>query len=300
MNEHKGFGRRSRAWAGAAAVGLAVIGVVSGGVGQASRAEALQGRYVALGDSITFGYSPLLEDPWIPERFVGYPEVIAEQSGLTTTNLACPGQTAQALVSRTAVDNGCFDARRAARDAGFALLHTDYSGTQLKAALDAVRSDRSVSLISIQGGGNEISLCMAGTAKPDRCLADALPKVAGSLRQAVTQLRAAGYRGRVVLVGYHLVPGLEAPLRLLNRTIERAARVIGTSPSPMRPSPSSATRSSTRAICAPRGCSSCCLTDRAISTRHGSARDSSPRRAWRGIRERARQRHCVTTGSSVR
>ena len=80
MNEHKGFGRRSRAWAGAAAVGLAVIGVVSGGVGQASRAGALQGRYVALGDSITCGYSPLLEDPWIPERFVGYPEVIAQQT----------------------------------------------------------------------------------------------------------------------------------------------------------------------------------------------------------------------------
>jgi lysophospholipase L1-like esterase len=225
MNERKRFSRRSRVWAGAAAVGLvAVVGVVSGGVGRTSRAEALQGRYVALGDSIAFGYSPLLEDPWIPERFVGYPELIAEQRGLSTTNLACPGQTAQALVSRTAVDAGCFDARRAARDAGFALLHTDYSGTQLQAALDAVRSDRQVSLISIQGGGNEISLCLDRPAKFDRCVADAVPKVAGSLRQAVTQLRAAGYQGRVVLVGYHLVPGLEAPLRRLNGAIERAAR----------------------------------------------------------------------------
>jgi lysophospholipase L1-like esterase len=222
MNEHKAFGRWSRAWA-AAAVGLAaVVGVVSGGVGRTSRAEAVQGRYVALGDSIAFGYSPLLEDPWIPERFVGYPEVIAQQSGLTTTNLSCPGQTAQALVSRTAIDAGCFDARRAARDAGFALLHTDYTGTQLKAALDIVRSDRPVSLISIQGGGNEISLCLDGP-KPDRCVADAIPKVASALRQAVTQLRAAGYQGRIVLVGYHLVPGLEAPLRRLNRGIERAA-----------------------------------------------------------------------------
>ena len=61
---------------------------------------AVGGRYIALGDSVAFGYSPLLEDPWIPERFVGYPELIAQQSHLTTTNLACPGQTAQALVSR--------------------------------------------------------------------------------------------------------------------------------------------------------------------------------------------------------
>lgn len=226
MDEHKGFGRRVRACAGAAAIGLAaVVGVASGGVAHASGAEgALQGRYVALGDSIAFGYSPLLEDPWIPDRFVGYPEIIADQKGVPTTNLACPGQTAQALVSRSAVDNGCFDARRAARGAGFALLHADYTGTQLRAALDIVRSDRRVSLISIQGGGNEISLCAGGAAKPDRCIADALPKVAGSLRQAVSALRGAGYQGRVVLVGYHLVPGLEAPLRRLNGAIERAAR----------------------------------------------------------------------------
>jgi lysophospholipase L1-like esterase len=172
---------------------------------------------------VPFGYSPLLEDPWVPARFVGYPELIGRRTALTTTNLACPGQTAQAVISRTAVDNGCFDARRAARDAGFELLHTDYRGTQLKAALDAVHSSRPPSLITIQAGGNELSLCLGGRA-PGRCLDDALPKVTESLRQAAVRLSAGHAPVRVILVGYHLVPGLEAQISRLNRAIERAAR----------------------------------------------------------------------------
>jgi hypothetical protein len=40
----------------------------------------------------------------------------------------------------------------------------------------------------------------------------------------VSQLRSAGYDGRIVLVGYHLVPGLEDPLLCINRAVERVAR----------------------------------------------------------------------------
>ena len=68
-----------------------------GGVAGASEARALEGGYVALGDSVQFGYSPFLEDPWVPARFVGYPELIGRLKDLSTTNLACPGQTAQAI-----------------------------------------------------------------------------------------------------------------------------------------------------------------------------------------------------------
>jgi len=187
-----------------------------------------QATYVALGDSLAFGYSPLLEDPWIPARFVGYPELIEQQTGFATTNLACPGQTAQALVSESAVDNGCFDFRAAASEAGIEVLHTDYEGTQLDAALAAVHSETPPSLISIQGGGNEFDMCVLHnpdpTADPDACLADALPKVTASLRTAIDALRDAGYRDRIVVVGYHFLPGLERQFREMNRAIERAAR----------------------------------------------------------------------------
>jgi len=211
-------------WLGAVVAGsVAAVGCLVGGVAGASDAANDRGAaYVALGDSITFGFSPLLEDPWVPERFVGYPEIIAKRRDLTVANLGCPGQTAQALVSLTAVDNGCFDARAAARRAGFPLLHVDYRGTQLDAALEAVRSPKPPAVISVQGGGNEVSLCLEA-ARPESCVTSAMPEVTQSLRQVVNRLRAAGYDGRLVLVGYHLVPGLEAPLEQLNAAIARAA-----------------------------------------------------------------------------
>jgi lysophospholipase L1-like esterase len=208
---------------------LLVVALVASGVG-ATSAQATEGHdrargYIALGDSVAFGFSPLLSDPWIPDQFVGYPELIGDRTGWPVTNLGCPGQTAQALVSLTAVDNGCFEARAQASEAGFSLLHADYPGTQLAAALTAVRSATQPSLISIQGGGNEVVICeLSGVPDPQRCMNDYMPRVAASLRRVVTQLRGAGYRGRIVLVSYYLVPGLEAPLRRLNETIARTAR----------------------------------------------------------------------------
>jgi lysophospholipase L1-like esterase len=202
---------------------VTLVGFMSASAAGASHADGARGVYVALGDSLTFGYSPLLEDPWVPDRFVGYPELIEQRTGLTTTNFACPGQTAQALVSRTAVDNGCFDFRDFAREEGIGVLHADYDGTQLDAALAAVRSSAPPSLISIQGGGNDTTICAFDAPDPEQCFADTLPKVTDTLREAVRQLQAAGYWGRIVLVGYHLVPGLEDELRAMNRAIERAA-----------------------------------------------------------------------------
>jgi lysophospholipase L1-like esterase len=205
------------------AMAVAVVGV-SGGVATARQADSEGRGYLALGDSVTFGFSPLLEDPWIPGRFVGYPEIIEQRTETTTTNLGCPGQTAQALISLHAVDNGCFRARRQARRAGFALLHTDYRGTQLRVAEAAVRSDAPPSLISIQGGGNEWVICELGPSPdPEKCLADVLPKVTASLREAVSQLRSSGYHGRIVLVSYYLLPGFRGTLGRLNQAIARAA-----------------------------------------------------------------------------
>jgi lysophospholipase L1-like esterase len=217
--------RTTRVWAGAIVIVLmAVVSCMTGGVANAGRADVVAPRYLALGDSLSFGYSPLLEDPWIPEQFVGYPEIIEQNTGLTTTNLSCPGQTAQALISLDAFDNGCFEFRDAARDAGIAVLHADYDGTQLEAALEAVQSGTPPTLITVQAGGNEFGVCAFEDPDPDQCLADALPKVTESLREVATQLRAAGYRGTLVLVGYHLLPGFEPQMRQLNRAIRHAAR----------------------------------------------------------------------------
>src|SRR4051794_4429691 len=92
--------RAKRLWASVVVTGLVTVACwASAGTAGAARRHGGERQYIALGDSVAFGYSPLLEDPWLPERFVGYPELIDRQTDLTTTNLACPGQTAQALIS---------------------------------------------------------------------------------------------------------------------------------------------------------------------------------------------------------
>jgi hypothetical protein len=104
-----------------------------------------------------------------------------------------------------------------------------YSDTQLDAALDAVRSDTPPALISIQAGSNEMIKCLFDLPDyypdPEQCLDEELPHVTESLRLVATQLRAAGYGGPLVIVGYHLYPGLEAQMARLNRFIARAAHL---------------------------------------------------------------------------
>jgi lysophospholipase L1-like esterase len=214
-----------RVRAGAVVVGLAIAlagsFAVPASAGGAGAAGGKGGRYLALGDSVAFGFSPELEDPWVPERFVGYAEIVGEHLGVRTTNLACPGQTARALLSRTAPDAGCFESRAATRAEGVPFLKVNYRGTQISAAVGVAQSARPPSLVSIQGGGNDWFLCVDGGGP--NCLDRTLPKVTRSLRLAVTQLRDAGYRGPIVLVGYHLVTGFEADLQRVNRAVERAA-----------------------------------------------------------------------------
>lgn len=128
--------RTSRSRLALAACGLAVASSLALSPAASARAgDALSGRYLALGDSIALGFIPALEDPWSVDRMVGYPEVIDRLPRVRTTNLSCPGQTAQTLISKRAPDGGCFEMRAEAASMGISLLHTDYRGTQLDAAL---------------------------------------------------------------------------------------------------------------------------------------------------------------------
>src|SRR5689334_25258368 len=79
--------------------------------------------YLALGDSVAFGTSPLL-DPSNPNNFVGYPEVVAHFLDLNLTNASCPGEASGGFISLTGVDNLCRPYRHAFH------LHTDYSTSQ--------------------------------------------------------------------------------------------------------------------------------------------------------------------------
>jgi lysophospholipase L1-like esterase len=213
-----------RSFLALAVCGLAITSALLPSSAASARADdGLSGRYLALGDSIPLGFTPAFEDPWSVDRMVGYPEVIDRLPRVRTTNFSCPGQTAQALISKRAPDNGCFEMRAEAPSLGIELLHTDYRGTQLEAALATIKASGVPTLISIQGGGNEVSMC-AERADVEQCVRNVLPAITRSLRTAATRLHTAAPQAHIVLVGYHLPPGLEGPIGLVNHAIKRAAQ----------------------------------------------------------------------------
>ena len=67
--------------------------------------------YLALGDSVTFGYE---EKQVVPapnysdaSSFIGYPELLGSALHLKVVNAACPGETSSSLIDATAQSNGC-------------------------------------------------------------------------------------------------------------------------------------------------------------------------------------------------
>src|ERR1700682_4758095 len=67
-------------------------------------------RYLALGDSVTFGFqenfvipAPNYHDPG---SFLAYPEQLGAELHLIVANAACPGETSASLIDSSAPSNG--------------------------------------------------------------------------------------------------------------------------------------------------------------------------------------------------
>lgn len=63
-------------------------------------------RYLALGDSVTFGYqeSPVVPTPnyHVASNFLGYPEMLGAELRLKVANAACPGETSSSFINTSA------------------------------------------------------------------------------------------------------------------------------------------------------------------------------------------------------
>ena len=97
--------------------------------------------YLALGDSVTFGYE---EAQVVPapnyadaSSFLGYPELLGSELHLTVANAACAGETSSSLIDPTAQSNGCENTPTKG-NVGYRTmfpLHVNYSGSQLAYAV---------------------------------------------------------------------------------------------------------------------------------------------------------------------
>jgi lysophospholipase L1-like esterase len=215
------------------AVIVAVIKVGTSGAAWADHGQDGHRPYLALGDSVVFGYITQAGFEYgNPDNFVGYPDYAARLLSLTATNAACPGEATSGFLSSTGADNGC----RAFRQ--LAPLHVAYGSTQMVFAEDFLGAHRNTKLATIGLGANDVFLLQkscAANANPQQCIAAGLPALLATIAQNMETilftLRATGFRGVLMIVNYYSLDYSDLAgtngTELLNQAISQFAQANG-------------------------------------------------------------------------
>jgi lysophospholipase L1-like esterase len=195
-------------------------------------------RYLALGDSVTFGY---MESNVVPApnyhnaaNFFGYPELAGDALHLKVANAACSGETSSSLINPKAQSNGCENSP-GHPGVGYRTqfpLHVKYKGSQLAFALSYLKAHKNVSLVSLMIGANDFFVCQETAA--DGCATTAeqnavAAKVTSNIHTILGSIRKkAHYKGQIAIVNYYslnyAVPAVNAQSQLLNKVQDAAAK----------------------------------------------------------------------------
>jgi len=219
---------------------LAAVLLTAGTAASASAStHHLSGDYLALGDSVAFGYTPPETTAALayfnPHNFVGYPEDFAAATGLHLANASCPGETTLSMIKIGAQSNGCENS--VGSPFGYRTiypLHVFYLGPQLDYALFYLWLHPHTSLITIDIGANDMFACQQTT--PDNCTGSdfqaALNKISQNVAAIFSALRnKAHYRGALAVVSYYSLdyrdPAQNADSLALNAALAGPARRYG-------------------------------------------------------------------------
>jgi lysophospholipase L1-like esterase len=157
---------------------LAAMTLAAGFAGPAA-ASSRPIEYLALGDSLAFGYSPYVS-PFDTAGFVGYPEIAADGFRDAVTNASCPGETSSHSISLAGADHGC----GAWRFGYGAPLRVAYSTSQLEFADAFLQAHPKTQLVTLDIGANDVGAlrdaCMA-TADPIGCFGLGMPAMLATL-----------------------------------------------------------------------------------------------------------------------
>jgi lysophospholipase L1-like esterase len=192
--------------------------------------------YLALGDSIAFGYRPA---PWADYRnqadFGGYPEDLAAALKLNLVNAACPGETSAGMIDPGAPSNGCeTNARGGPGYRAMFPLHVSYRGSQLSFAVHYLQQHPDTQLVTLGIGANDLFRCQEVTA--DHCggsdLAPTMAEVSSNLDIILGALRnQARYQHTLVVLTYYAEkyddPASTTPIEALNAAIAGPAARYG-------------------------------------------------------------------------
>jgi lysophospholipase L1-like esterase len=168
-------------------------------------AESDRHTYLALGDSVSFGTSPLL-DPHNAHNFIGFPTIAGRALDMNVVNPACPGEATGSFISLTGLDNVCRPYRSAFP------LHVSYTGTQLAFAVNFLKHNHSTRLVTLMLDANDFFRLSSGPGSPwppstcfvpdlvtyfNTCAVQNLKTILGAIRGA------AHYHGQIVIVTYY-------------------------------------------------------------------------------------------------
>ena len=193
--------------------------------------------YLALGDSVTFGYE---EQQVVPapnyadaSSFIAYPQLLGQRLHLTVANAACSGETSSSLIDTSAPSNGCENSpgNGPAYRTNFP-LHVNYSGSQLAYAVGYLKKHHNVRLVSLMIGANDFFVCQETTADKCSSLSEQSGVISTVEKNVATILstirKKAKYNGQIVIVNYYALNYADQAAvgqsALLNQSIDGAAR----------------------------------------------------------------------------
>jgi lysophospholipase L1-like esterase len=182
-----------RLFGAAMVVGLAVAVLGAASSAAPGAASLPQRYYLALGDSMTYGFQPTKANATRPSAFkTGYVDVFAARlrklsPGLQVVNYGCPGES-----SVTFTRGRCPTLAQGVK------LHDAYRGSQLNAALSFLRAHPGeVSPITLTLWGNDLApLSAKGKRAPS-----AIASFASRFKAIVQQLRTAAPNAEIIVTG---------------------------------------------------------------------------------------------------
>jgi lysophospholipase L1-like esterase len=188
-----------------------------GGTASAWERDDSRGELLVLGDSVAFSYIASAGYEYVnPDNFVGFPLYLDRRLGLEAVDAACPGETTGSFLSATLPDLGCRAFRKNSP------LHVSYSGTQLEYAKRYLRSHHNVRVVTITLGSNDGFLLEASCNLDPACILAGLPAIGNNIARILSDLRATGYGGAIVLTNYYSIDYTDIPFTELTAALNAA------------------------------------------------------------------------------
>ena len=209
---------------------LLILCLLVTGASAAMPSESSPRPYLALGDSVVFGFITQAGFEYVnPTNFIGFPDYVGRDLRLNDVNAACPGETTASFLSASAPDLGC----RAFRSQ--APLHVSYGSTQSSFALSFLAKHKRTRLVTIMLGANDLFLLEEACAGDQTCIANGLPQVlatiSANMATILGEIRASGYKGVIVVENYYSFDYSDAAgttlMQLLNQAVSAPAASFG-------------------------------------------------------------------------